>query len=300
MTEQSESPDDNRSLLLINKLRSTVISTLERWKPAYSVARKLRFAWGSLLGPRSIDGILGRVHRNDTMLSTTSQNGAQSYNQVGTAVVQILGESIEICNRQWNSLDKVLEVGCNYGRIIRQLVTKIDASRVYGCDILEEGPRFCATEFKINALPPTFDESFPKVPTFDLVYLLSVFTHLSDSVITLLLRDIEKSMNPGAVLMFSTHGPISASKVEIYGSSWVDKKDKIRKAMDERGSYFEEYSYGANRLGMSWHTENRIHNIVSSTCHALQLRKYAPAEIGNHQDVFVFQKTSPRSTPTTA
>jgi SAM-dependent methyltransferase len=175
------------------------------------------------------------------MLSTTNQNGAQSYNQVGTAVVQILGESIEICNRQWNGLDKVLEVDCNYGRIIRQLVTKIDPSRVYGCDILEEGPKFCATEFKINALPPTFDENFPKVPTFDLVYLLSVFTHLSDSVITLLLRDIDKSMNPGAVLMFSTHGPISASKVEIYGSSWVDKKDKIRKAMDESGSYFEEY-----------------------------------------------------------
>jgi SAM-dependent methyltransferase len=292
MNEQLESPDDYRSLLRIDKLRGTVISTLERWKPAYSVARKLRFAWGSLLRPRSIDGVLGRVHRNDTMLSTSSQNAAQSYNQVGTTVVQILGESIEICNRQWNGLDKVLEVGCNYGRIIRHLVTKIDPSRVYGCDILEEGPRFCATEFKINALPPTVDESFPKVPTFDLVYLLSVFTHLSDSVITLLLQNIDKSLNPGAVLMFSIHGPISASKVEIYGSRWTDKKNKIRKAMDESGSYFEEYSYGANSLGMSWHTKDRVHDIVSSTCPDLRLRKYAPARIDSHQDIFVFQKTT--------
>jgi SAM-dependent methyltransferase len=161
------------------------------------------------------------------MLSFTSQNAAQEYSQVGENVVQILEESIEICKRQWNSLDKVLEVGCNYGRIIRQLVTKVDASRVYGCDILEEGPRFCAKEFGINFLPPTFSESFPKEPSFDLVYLISVFTHLSDSVITMLLQDIDKSMNPGAVLMFSTHGPISASKAEIYGAPWANKKAAI-------------------------------------------------------------------------
>ncbi|MGI9234302.1 MAG: class I SAM-dependent methyltransferase, partial [Woeseiaceae bacterium] len=278
------------------RLRSMVLFTLKQWTPVYRVARKLRFAWGSLLGPRSIDGIPGRVHRNDTMLSPTDQYAAQHYNRVGTTVVQILEESIEICNRQWNGLDKVLEVGCNYGRIVRQLVTKIDPSRVYGCDILEEGINFCAKEFNINALPPTFDEGFPKVPTFDLVYLLSVFTHMSDSAVTLLLQDIDKSMNPGAVLVFSANGPISASKVEKYGSPWIDRKDKIRKAMDERGSYFEEYSYGANRLGMSWHTKDRIHDIVSSTCRDLQLRKYAPARIDNHQDIYVFQKTSPPST----
>ncbi len=292
MNDHLKSPDDDRNLPTKIRLRNVMLSAIKRSKLAYGLARKLRFAWGSLLGPRSIDGIPGRVHRNDTMLSTTNQNGAQNYNQVGTTVVRILGESIEICNRQWSDLDKVLEVGCNYGRIIRHLVTKIDPSRVYGCDILEEGPRFCATEFKINALPPTVDESFPKVPTFDLAYLLSVFTHLSDSVITLLLQNIDKSLNPGAVLMFSTHGPISASKVEIYGSRWIDKKNKIRKAMNESGSYFEEYSYGANSLGMSWHTKDRVHDIVSSTCPALRLRKYAPARIDSHQDIFVFQKTT--------
>jgi hypothetical protein len=60
--------------------------------------------------------------------------------------------------------------------------------------------------------------------------------------------------------------------------------------MDENGSYFEEYSYGTDRLGISWHTKDRIDDIVSNACPALQVRNYAPARIDDHQDVFVFQK----------
>jgi hypothetical protein len=60
--------------------------------------------------------------------------------------------------------------------------------------------------------------------------------------------------------------------------------------MDENGSYFEEYSYGTDRLGISWHTKDRIVDIVSNACPALQVRNYAPARIDDHQDVFVFQK----------
>ena len=278
-------------------MRRKVLSAIKRSKIVYGLARSLRFAWGSLLGPRSVSGIPGRVHRNDTMMSYGSEKAAASYNRVGTSVVQILEESIASCGRQWGEIGKALEIGCNYGRIVRHIVTKIEPARMYGCDILDEGPKFCSMEFGINALPPTYAEGFPKKPVFDLVYLISVFTHLSDAVIGRLLQDIGISMRSGGVLVFTTHGPVSASKVEMYGSYWANRSDEIICAMDEDGSFFEEYSYSADSLGMSWHTEDRINYIVSSVYPTLQLRHYSPARLDDHQDVFVFQKASESRCP---
>jgi SAM-dependent methyltransferase len=282
--------DDLSNATTRSNLRSAAISAIRRSNLLYRLAWKLRFAWGSLLGPRSIEGIAGRVHRNDTMFQYGDPNAAESYAQVGENVVQILEETIETCGRSWSDLGKVLEVGCNYGRITRQLITKVEPARVYGCDILQEGPDFCAKEFKVNSLPPTYSEGFPKEPLFDIVFLISVFTHLSNAVIATLLKEIEKSMQPGAILMFTAHGPISAAKVQIYGPLWVDKHKEIGDALDDSGCYFKEYSYGTDMLGMSWHTEDRMLNLVREACPSLQIKNYGAARLDNHQDVYVFQK----------
>ena len=45
--------------------------------------------------------------------------------------------------------------------------------------------------------------------------------------------EIDKSMKPGGILMFTAHGPISAAKIEIYGPLWVDKHEEIRDALDK-------------------------------------------------------------------
>ena len=290
MNDDEKSTDDKSNVTKKSNLRSATISAIRRSNLLYGLAWKLRFAWGSLMGPRSIGGIPGRVHRNDTMFQYGDPKAAESYTQVGKNVVQILEEAIEFCDRSWSELGKVLEVGCNYGRITRQLITKVEPAGVYGCDILQEGPNFCAKEFKVNALPPTYSEGFPKEPSFDLVFLISVFTHLSNAVIATLLMEIDKSMKPGGILMFTAHGPISAAKIEIYGPLWVDKHEEIRDALDDSGSYFKEYSYGTDKLGMSWHTEDRMLNLVRETCPTLQLKNYGPARLDNHQDVYVFQK----------
>jgi len=66
--------------------------------------------------------------------------------------------------------------------------------------------------------------------------------------------------------------------------------------MDENGSYFEEYLHLANKVGLSWQTKERIEELVSKTCPAVQLQNYEPARIDNHQDVYVYQKSSEPST----
>lgn len=148
MSNRANLSNNGREIPPSMRMRRVMLAAIKRSKVAYNIARRLRFAWGSLLGPRSINGIPGRVHRNDTMWSYGSPIAALRYNQVGTAVVQILDESLEACNVRFGDVGKALEVGCNYGRIIRQLVTKIAPSSVYCCDILGEGPKFCARNSK--------------------------------------------------------------------------------------------------------------------------------------------------------
>lgn len=290
MNENGISRDVGDRLSARHKLRAAALNTIKRSKPIYFIARKLRFAWGALVGARFVEGIQGRVHRNDTMLSVVTPKNIEGYNQVGETVVQILEESILKCGRQWSDIGSVFEIGCNYGRIIRRLITKVDTFNVYGCDILKGGPKFCAAEFGINALPPTFDADFPKTRSFDLVYLISVFTHLSDDAIKQLLLDIDKCLNPNGVLVFTTLGPVSASKLALYGPHWHNKNAQIGNALDTSGSYFEEYDYGTDSLGMAWHTKDRISQIAATNCPALKLQDYVPARLDAHQDIFVFQK----------
>ncbi len=221
-------------------LPKTMLDNVKRNRVVYSVGRRMRFALGSRLGARAVPGLSGCVHYNDFMLTSPGQAHVDSYRAGALAVVDLLDESLAAAGRDLASTKAVLEVGCGYGRIIRELRDRIPADRLYVNDVIDEGARFTAAEFGARQIPVVEQAGPEWNGRFDLSYLLSVYTHLRADMIEDNLRRVADLLQPGGVLFFATHGQGSAETAERYEQYWLDK----RKAIDglaETGYYYERY-----------------------------------------------------------
>jgi SAM-dependent methyltransferase len=102
----------------------------------------------------------------------------------------------------------VLDFGCGWGRIIRFFLRDVPHWRMMGVDPSAEAIEACSAMNRWNRLeqigmhPPT---SLPS-NSFDLIYLYSVFSHLPEEMHLTLLREFERLLVPGGLLIATTRG----------------------------------------------------------------------------------------------
>jgi len=102
-------------------------------------------------------------------------------------------------------LGALLDFGCGCGRVTRRWQ---GLGGVHGSDMNAEAVAWCRANlpfgrFETNGLAPPLafaDESF------DLVYALSVFTHLTVDLQQAWLRELRRVLRPGGLLLLTTHG----------------------------------------------------------------------------------------------
>jgi SAM-dependent methyltransferase len=103
---------------------------------------------------------------------------------------------------------KVLDFGCGAGRLLRQFLPEAGVAELWGCDI--HGPS--VEWLERNLCPPLRvfrNDPLPPLPladeTFDLVWALSVFTHLPDTWSAWLL-EIHRVLAPGGLFLVTFIG----------------------------------------------------------------------------------------------
>lgn len=159
------------------------LDVLKHYRPAYAAGRRLRFAIGSRLGARAIPGIPGKVHYNDFMLTAPNARSVENYRGGAQQFVNILDRSLGEAGRSWDDIQAALEIGCGYGRIVRELRLKIPADRIYVNDLSEEGATFTANEMGVHKIP-LIEQTGPEWnKRFDVIYLVSVYTNIRKSVV---------------------------------------------------------------------------------------------------------------------
>jgi SAM-dependent methyltransferase len=124
-------------------------------------------------------------------------------------------------------LGAVLDFGCGCGRVTRNWLGLRDTD-VFGTDMNEQAIEWCRhnlpfATFEPNGLAPplVFDTA-----RFDLVYALSVFTHLPEELQFLWMRELERVLRSGGLLLLSTHGEhylprLTADERERFGAGEV-------------------------------------------------------------------------------
>jgi SAM-dependent methyltransferase len=100
----------------------------------------------------------------------------------------------------------ILDFGCGWGRVIRFFMRDVRHDHLYGVDcypeVIEAAERlnrWCTFDL-VSPFPPT---RFPE-RTFDLVYLYSVFSHLSEDTHLRWLGEFHRILKPGGLLIAST------------------------------------------------------------------------------------------------
>ncbi len=100
----------------------------------------------------------------------------------------------------------VLDFGCGWGRIIRFFLKEVEASGLWGIDCYKEMIDLCKKQnigcnFKvIDTMPPT--QFAPS--TFDLIYLYSVFSHLSEEAHLRWLGEFNRILKPNGMVIATT------------------------------------------------------------------------------------------------
>jgi 2-polyprenyl-3-methyl-5-hydroxy-6-metoxy-1,4-benzoquinol methylase len=123
--------------------------------------------------------------------------------QIATLVMTYVGKYKPIFES-----GNILDWGCGCGRVIAQLMKFVSSERLHGCDIDS-----AAIEWdKQNLHGPSFTRVDPYPPTnypdrsFDVIYGISVMTHLDENTQMLWLRELERIARPSAIVALSVMG----------------------------------------------------------------------------------------------
>lgn len=103
----------------------------------------------------------------------------------------------------------VLDWGCGPGRVIRQMKELLDrSSSLYGTDYNKDSIAWCSAnlpgiDFNLNGL----EAKLPYASnTFDLIYGISIFTHLSEEKHQEWYAELHRVVKPGGIMILTTQG----------------------------------------------------------------------------------------------
>ena len=144
----------------------------------------------------------------------------------------------------------LLDFGCGCGRVVRRWAGL--RADVHGCDYNAAAVAWCRrnlthARFHVNGLAPPLPYGDA---SFDVVYALSVFTHLPEPLSGAWFEELRRVLKPGGRLVISTHGEACLGQLDVQQQARVLAGEMVVTHSDAAGTnlcgvYFtEEYLRG--------------------------------------------------------
>lgn len=152
------------------------------------------------------------------------------------------------------SLGAMLDLGCGCGRIARWW-RDLRGPTVYACDYNPRLAGWCRTNLPF--LRVSRNELLPPLPydddSFDLVYALSVFTHLTEEQQELWMPELRRVLRPGGLLIFTVNGEAYADRLSTSERERFDSGRIVTRFEDVAGTnmcatYHPPQAVGAGML----------------------------------------------------
>ncbi len=157
----------------------------------------------------ALRGVLPRMPPAEVQISWTGASDAVLLSQ-SLAFAGAVGEAFESVTGRAVSGARILDYGCGWGRIIRLMYKFSPPDRIYGCDAWQASLDLCK-EYGVRGRLARCDEVPRGLPfeavKFDLIYALSIFTHLSERTATAVSTTMRKYIAPDGLLVVTIRPP---------------------------------------------------------------------------------------------
>jgi cyclopropane fatty-acyl-phospholipid synthase-like methyltransferase len=195
---------------------------------------------------------------------------AEAFIAVGKRCAADIQSALQKVGRELDSFPRILDFGCGCGRTLVHVRSLATAAQFDGTDIDAKAIEWC--KHNLNFASFSLSKETPPIDfgsdTFDLIYAISVFTHLDEEYQFRWLEELQRIAKRGAVLLLTVD------------SSLVGEKDFVFQRSYEEG------------LFPAWY-QNAFHSkryIFENWGKYFDVLGYFPRTLNDLQDVVVLQK----------
>ena len=211
----------------------------------------------------------------------SSRNPLRDYFADGWRTLSELMLMLEAVDQPLLKTPRVLEFASGHGRFTRHLTKALGAGRVVVSDVVPSAVEFSKSTFGVDGfLSASVPEEVQWPQRYELVFVLSLFSHLPRSTWSRWLKVLYQAVAPGGLLVFSTHGVKAATFDSV--------------VLDQEGFFFapssESNAIDAQEYGTAFTSEAFVLQSIADTLGADCLVHKAPVHFWNHQDAYVLRR----------
>lgn len=224
--------------------------------------------------------------------------GVQEYRQGGAQAALELAAGLRAVDRDFGRFTEILDFGCGAGRVLPHVAELAPNASCLGCDV----DRAAIDWASAHRLGPgwalsSFEPPLPfAAESFDLVYSVSVFSHLGRGLQDRWLAELVRVLRPGGVALLSVHGPTAFDgfRTGRVQTAWCRRDVFAREPLRERDFVFTPYTQspwtaadlpGVGReYGLAFHGHSFIRETWSRH---LEVREIAVRALTGWQDLVI-------------
>lgn len=177
----------------------------------------------------------------------------------------------------------ILDWGCGVGRVVRHLKEQNPSAELFACDINEQRIIWNKKHYRdiafsvISYSPPTAYAS----DHFDLIYGISIFTHIDAASQDLWLKELYRILKPNGVLLITTQG-------EPYLNHLLPSEKNL---LNHNGILTQSYSQKGHRMMSTYHQPDHFKKMIKPyfTVKEFYNGNIHPEKLGG-QDLWILQK----------
>jgi SAM-dependent methyltransferase len=224
----------------------------------------------------------------------TGAPGAGDWSATGATAAAELNAAAAL-----EGFSSVLDLGCGSGRVLTHVAERVQQAA--GCDVDGEAIAWASEHHpQIEWVRSQFDPPLPfGDERFELVYSISVFSHLDEALGDAWLAEVARVLVPGGVALLSVHGQHAFEQFRsgAVSTAWCPRSAFERGPLGEREFVFVPYVRSVwnradlpgvgSRYGLAFHGPEYFASRWSLT---LGVRDVKPRAVTAWQDLVICQK----------
>ncbi len=230
----------------------------------------------------------------DESISDNDLMANQWYFEVGRSAVEVILAAM--FSSYIHSVNRVLDLPCGHGRVLRHLVKMFPQAEMHACDLDTDGVDYCARRFNAKPIVSVPDLTMVDFGVqYDLIWVGSLFTHVAESHTKRWLAHLANFLSPSGIVVATMHGRwsehVNLRAPYIGAERWAN----ILKGYNDTGYGYSDYvkqeasQYTPDDYGISMARPHAMLRLLESIPN-VRIFSYMERAWADHQDVMVYGK----------